>query len=73
MALVMNHRLERAAQLLRGDDGGVAEVAYAVGFRTVSHFTRRFRDHYGVTPSAWKRGDGADHSASIASPTTADV
>jgi signal transduction histidine kinase/ligand-binding sensor domain-containing protein/DNA-binding NarL/FixJ family response regulator len=70
MTLVMNHRLERAAQLLRGDDGGVGEVAYAVGFRSVSHFTRRFRDRYGVTPSAWKRGDEA---VAASSPSTADA
>ncbi|MFN8589254.1 MAG: response regulator [Candidatus Eisenbacteria bacterium] len=60
MALVMNHRLERAAQLLRGGEGQVGEVAYAVGFRSVSHFTRRFRERFGRTPGEWRRGATAD-------------
>ncbi len=57
MALLVNHRLERAAQLLRAGEGNVGEVAYAVGFRSVSHFTRRFRERFGATPSEWRRGD----------------
>ena len=59
MTLVMTYRLERAAQMLRAGEGNVGEVAYAVGFRSVSHFTRRFREQHGVTPSAWRRGEGA--------------
>lgn len=55
MSLVMNYRLERAAQMLRAGDGNVGEVAYAVGFRCVAHFSRRFREHHGVTPSTFRR------------------
>jgi AraC-like DNA-binding protein len=55
MALVVTYRLERAAQLLRADEGNVGEVAYAVGFRSVAHFSRRFREHHGVTPSGYRR------------------
>jgi CheY-like chemotaxis protein len=44
-------RLERAAQLLAGRSGSVSEVAYAVGFKSVSHFSRSFRDHFEMTPS----------------------
>jgi CheY-like chemotaxis protein len=56
MALVLSHRLERAAQMLRAGEGNVGEVAYAVGFRSVSHFTRRFRERFGRTPGEWRRG-----------------
>jgi CheY-like chemotaxis protein len=59
MTLVMNYRLERAAQMLRAGEGNVGEVAYAVGFRSVSHFTRRFREHHGVTPSSCRPREGA--------------
>jgi AraC-like DNA-binding protein len=45
----------RAAQLLKAGEGNVGEVAYAVGFRSVSHFTRRFRERYGRTPSEWRK------------------
>jgi AraC-like DNA-binding protein len=30
-------------------------VAYAVGFRSVAHFSRRFREHHGETPSSFRR------------------
>ncbi|MEO5988150.1 MAG: ATP-binding protein [Candidatus Eisenbacteria bacterium] len=59
MELLTNHRLERAAELLEAGQGGVGEVAYAVGFRSVSHFTNRFRERFAVTPSGWKRGERA--------------
>jgi AraC-like DNA-binding protein len=65
---LIERRLERAAELLAGGDGNVGEVAYAVGFRSVSHFTNRFRDRFGVTPSAWRRG--ARTPAGLSSPTT---
>ena len=43
----------RAAELLQGQ-ANVSETAYAVGFKSVSHFSESFRRHYGVTPSAWR-------------------
>ncbi len=50
-------RLERAAQLLRQHYGTVAEVAYQVGFNKPRHFSRLFRDHFGVNPSAYQGND----------------
>ncbi len=46
-------RLERAIQLLAGRAGSVSEVAYGVGFKSVSHFSKCFREHAGVTPSQY--------------------
>ncbi|WP_176561079.1 AraC family transcriptional regulator [Mycobacterium neglectum] len=48
-------RLDRARRLL--DDGrrGVADVSRAVGYTSVSHFIKGFRNRFGVTP-----GDYAD-------------
>jgi DNA-binding response OmpR family regulator len=62
MELVFEHRLVRAAELLAAGEGGVGEIAYAVGFRSVSHFTHRFRQRFGVSPSAWKRGERGTQS-----------
>ncbi len=52
--LILERRLVRAAELLRGD-ANVSETAYAVGFKSVSHFSHRFRRHYGTTPSTFRR------------------
>jgi DNA-binding response OmpR family regulator len=48
-------RLRQAAHLLRETDGTVSEVAYTCGFKTVPHFTRRFRERFGSTPAAFAR------------------
>ncbi|WP_376693195.1 ATP-binding protein [Wenzhouxiangella sp. EGI_FJ10409] len=50
---VRNLRLREAAYLLERRRGNVSEVAYAVGFASVSHFTRRFREYFGTTPSEY--------------------
>ena len=46
-------RLERARQWLEQGPVRIAEVAYAVGFRSVSHFSQCFHTHYGQTPSSF--------------------
>ncbi|MFQ5890362.1 MAG: response regulator [Gemmatimonadota bacterium] len=51
--LIQGFRLERAGDLLAAKAGIVSEIAYAVGFKSVSHFCRRFRARYGVSPSAY--------------------
>ncbi len=53
--VIQTFRLQRAADLLAARAGTVSEIAYGVGFKSVSHFCRRFRAHYGVSPSAYTR------------------
>ena len=48
-------RLQTAARLLSERVGNVAEVADAVGFASVSHFSRRFRERFDTTPAAYAR------------------
>ena len=48
-------RLERAAQLLKQQAGNVSEVAYAVGFRDVQHFSKLFHQTFGVSPSDYTK------------------
>ncbi len=50
-------RLQAAARLLEQRRGNVAEVADAVGFASVSYFSRRFRERFDCTPAAWARRD----------------
>ena len=51
--VLQGFRLDRAAQLLERRAGSVGEIAYAVGFKNLSHFTRQFRTRFGVTPGRY--------------------
>jgi len=52
-------RLEHGARLLRECRSPVAEIAYAVGYASQSHFITRFRERFGTTPSAWRKQQDA--------------
>lgn len=47
-------RLQRAADLLRQRSATVSEVAFGVGFESLSYFTKAFRDQFGTVPSEFK-------------------
>lgn len=49
------YRLDRAAQLLVGTQRQVSEIAVDVGFDCAIHFTRKFRDTFGETPSKYRK------------------
>jgi len=51
-------RLHRAMDLLRSGSGTISEIAYKVGFTDPSHFSRSFRDQFGVTPSECLKASG---------------
>ncbi len=55
--LVVQMRLARAADLLAQGAGSVSEIAYGVGFNAHAYFAQRFRERYGVTPSAYAAGE----------------
>ena len=45
-----NARMEEAAFLLRESGYSVSEVGYELGFSNLSHFSRLFEKHHGLTP-----------------------
>ncbi len=44
-------RMKQAADLLTSQKLTISEVAYALGFVTLSHFSNSFRDFYGTSPT----------------------
>jgi len=52
--LLKTKRLEIALQMLRNNNGTISEVAYAVGFHSLSNFSRVFSEHYKFPPTHFK-------------------
>lgn len=46
-------RLDHAAQLLRSTDMNITEITFECGFEDVSHFSRSFKEKFGVSPSRY--------------------
>ncbi len=60
---IWQERLEAAAKALASPEWAryrVLDVALEFGFRSQSHFGRRFRGAYGVSPDRWRKGKGAN-------------
>lgn len=51
--VIKEFRLQRAHQLLRQNAGNISEIAYSVGFKSISHFSRVFKEKYSITPSQY--------------------
>jgi YesN/AraC family two-component response regulator len=51
--LIRNIRLQQAAKLLAEKHLNISEVAFAVGFTNVAHFSTAFKEFYGVSPMAY--------------------
>lgn len=51
---LLQRRLEHAAKLLRNSPMNVTEVAFESGFEDVSHFSRVFKERFGVPPMAYR-------------------
>lgn len=47
-------RLEKAKTLLRQPDLSIITICQEVGFQSQSHFTRVFRQHFTITPKAYR-------------------
>ena len=54
-AHMKEHRMARAAQLLRETDESVAEIARAVGYESQSKLTAAFKEYFGVLPKEYRK------------------
>ena len=50
------YRIEQAKHLLDSTDSSITEIALAVGFSDISHFTRTFQREVGASPRTYRRG-----------------
>ena len=57
-----NFRLQKAMMLLKGGQGNITDVAYGVGFNSLSYFTRCFKELYKKSPSEYKGTPTSDAS-----------
>ncbi|MEQ8551577.1 MAG: response regulator [Cyclobacteriaceae bacterium] len=48
---VRGFKLSKARSLLKSGKANVSEAAYKSGFRSISHFTRSFKEEFGYPPS----------------------
>jgi len=53
-AYLIKRRVDRARELLSDMSMPLAEVALSAGFSNQSHFTCRFREQIGMTPSSYR-------------------
>ncbi|MBI3398819.1 MAG: response regulator transcription factor [Deltaproteobacteria bacterium] len=52
----LNHmRIKRAAELLKNPDLNITEIAYFVGYGSIVHFERVFKEKYGVSPRKYRK------------------
>ena len=54
-AHLKEHRMEKAARLLRETDASMAEVARRGGYESQSKFTAAFKDQYGCLPTMYRK------------------
>lgn len=50
-SLLINIRIQHATNLLSKDNMPISEIAYAVGFESLSYFSRSFKKHTGFNPT----------------------
>lgn len=71
---IQEQRLDKAARLLadpRQTARTVTDIAFGVGFKDASHFTRTFKNRYGDSPRDYRRGRGAPERITPEAPTAA--
>ena len=53
--LIREYRMNQAVKLLEESDFMVNEIAQMVGYGSIEHFTRAFRDDFGISPLQYRK------------------
>ncbi len=51
--IILNYRLQKAAKMIENKTGNITEIMYAVGFSSLSSFSKSFKTKFGVPPSVF--------------------
>nr|WP_321235636.1 AraC family transcriptional regulator [uncultured Psychroserpens sp.] len=54
-AYISRTRIETAAKLLCFSKSSIEEIAYKVGFESPSSLSKKFKSHFGISPSAYRK------------------
>ena len=52
---VIEHKIERAKELLMEGDLSITEMAWKLNYSSVAHLSNQFKKHTGVTPSFYRK------------------
>ena len=50
-------KLNKAAELIKAKSGNIAEISYSLGFSSPSYFSKIFKNHFGMSPLEYQKGD----------------
>lgn len=54
MILLYKFRIKKAGELIINTDYSLKEVSELVGFKTIHHFSRKFKEYQGITPGQFR-------------------
>ena len=61
---LISYRMTKAAELLKLTQLSIADIGNAVGYPNQLHFSRAFKNIYGVSPRQWRNENASAHSSS---------
>lgn len=57
---LITYRMNKAVQLLKTTSLSIKDIGNAVGYPNQLHFSRAFKNVYGISPSQWRKEQEAD-------------
>jgi YesN/AraC family two-component response regulator len=51
--IIKNYRMQKAAQMIRNNEGNITEIMYAIGFLSLSSFSKSFKSVFNISPGSY--------------------